>query len=106
MTGCSRDSNPPELLEQLGNSADDWMLEGRCDVQKKLGGGREYVLWKCVCVGSSRGAQGSNGKHYKTVRRWSTISTLTLLRQQVFADIVLFLKIKIKIFLIQIGGCR
>jgi hypothetical protein len=39
MTYCSRDSNPPELLEQLGNSAHDWMLEGRCDVQKKLGGG-------------------------------------------------------------------
>jgi hypothetical protein len=37
MTDCSRDSDPPELLEQLGNSADDWMLEGlNPNVQKDL----------------------------------------------------------------------
>ena len=63
MTDCSQDSNPPELLEQLGNGADDWILEGRFDVQNKLRGGWEYVVWGCVCVGSPRGAQGSNVKH-------------------------------------------
>ena len=47
MTDCSRDSNPPELLEQLGNSSDYWVVEGRCDVQNKLRGGREYVVWVC-----------------------------------------------------------
>jgi hypothetical protein len=53
MTDCSRDSNPPELLEQLGNSADDWMLEGRCDVQKKLRGGGNMFCGS-VCVWAHR----------------------------------------------------
>jgi hypothetical protein len=51
MNYCSRDLNPPELLEEVGNSADDWMLQEGGDVQKRSkGGGENYVVWVCVCV--------------------------------------------------------
>jgi hypothetical protein len=39
MTDCSRDSNPAELLEEVGNSAGDWMLQEGVDVQKRAKGG-------------------------------------------------------------------
>ncbi len=51
MTDCSRDSNPPELLEEVGNSTGDWIHQEGDDVQKRAkGGGGNYVVWACVCV--------------------------------------------------------
>jgi hypothetical protein len=51
MTDCSRDSNPPELLEEVGSRSRDWMLSLEGDVQKgvKGGGGELYSVSVCVC---------------------------------------------------------
>ena len=53
MTDCSRDSNPPELLEEVGSRSRDWMLSLQGDVQKGVkGGGGNYIVCPCVCVES------------------------------------------------------
>ena len=43
MTDSSRDSNSPALLEEVGNSAGDWMLQQGGDVQKRARGGVEII---------------------------------------------------------------
>jgi hypothetical protein len=44
-----------ELLQELGNSAGDWMLQEGGDVQKPRLGGGNYVVLACVCVESNKG---------------------------------------------------
>ena len=71
MTDCSRDSNPPELLEEVENSACDWMLMQTGDVQTVVHGPGLQPFFKmglarCICplhlAGGARGVTGFDGR--------------------------------------------